>query len=387
MIRDVSNPNLRRRPLPGLLALAGGPLLRLLLFPLRRRSRPDAPITIFESYMVGDFFMALPALKTIAAALPVQVACRADCAEFLEREGIAAVPFANTFRVRPGVATFLATWRAAWRLRGNIGDALDLDADPRTAFWLRVAGAERVRSYRRAYGILFDETFPLPPGSVHQADRDMAVVGEFLRRYPLFVGSRVSGDGRSFAGNEHRHDYEPATAVDDKEAPNALRPAPCDEAGTTKSSWLLSVRTRKPAKNWPLARWEELMMKLREEGIPFAIVDAPDGDAEYGAFRGRWEGRVTFVRASLSGIADRVREAAGVVATDNFLGHMAGYFGKAVLWINFRSPAEQVEPRGPCTRRVQAADPARAEKLTAEEVWRAFARLRADAADNPREAG
>ncbi len=370
MTRTALNPNLTRRCLPGLLALAISPLLRALLLPLRRRSREDAPVTVFASYMVGDLFMALPALKRIAAAIPVRVLCRADCVSFLEREGIPAAPFTNSFRIRPTVSTFLETWRSAWSLRGHLdGIALDLDADPRTAFWLRIAGVARVVSYRRAYGILFDDAFALPSGAVHQADRDMAVVEEFLRRHVL-NGRRATADGRAPSMGDlpglRRGDGVALTE-------RVYHPPPPSPA------WLLSVWTRKPAKNWPLPSWEAFMQRLQEKGVPFAVIDAPDGDAEFRAFRERWNGRVDFARGSLVEIADRVRSSAGVIATDNFLGHMAGYYGKPVLWINVCSPAEQVEPRGPRTVRVQAKDPRQAKELDSETVWRTFEDLRAGA--------
>ncbi|HEX2613844.1 MAG TPA: hypothetical protein VHO02_09640, partial [Fibrobacteria bacterium] len=107
--------------------------------------------------MVGDLFMALPALKMLAARIPVRVLCRPDCAELLRREGLDAVPFDNAFFVRRTPAAFLRTLRSAWSLRRlPASKALDLDADPRTALWMRVAGSPHVVSFRRPFGVLFD---------------------------------------------------------------------------------------------------------------------------------------------------------------------------------------------------------------------------------------
>jgi hypothetical protein len=103
-------------------------------------------------------------------------------------------------------------------------------------------------------------------------------------------------------------------------------------------------------------------------GVPFVVLDPPDGDRVFAEFRRRWSARAGFLRGSLPQVADAVRASAGVIATDNFLGHMAGYYGKPVLWINLCSPAKQVEPRGP--RTVAAHRP------SAEEAWRAFGELR-----------
>jgi ADP-heptose:LPS heptosyltransferase len=345
------NLNLSRRAAPGLLLRLLAPVLKPLLRPLRRKGGQDAPVALFAAYMVGDFFMALPALKKGARAGAV-VVCRPDCAEFLAREGIRAIPFDNAFRLRPGLASFLRTARAAWALRGRLGDvALDLDADPRTAFWLKAAGVRRVVSYRRAFGILFDETFPLPEPSIHQADRDMRVVEEWLKK----VGGREPG-----VGSERKAQKLP-------EAPSYL-PTPDPQSPTLSPPWILSVWTRKAAKNWPLERWEALIGKLKDEGVSFVVLDAPDGDARFREFRRRWSGRADFLRGSLPEIADAVQAGAGVIATDNFLGHMAGYYGKPVLWINQCSPTEQVEPRGPRT--------VAAQRPSVEEAWRAFGALR-----------
>jgi ADP-heptose:LPS heptosyltransferase len=357
---DSPNLNLRRRPLPGLLALAASAPLRLLLLPFRRRGAEDGAVTVFAAYMVGDFFMALPALKALARAARIRVLCRADCLVLLEREGITGIPFDNAFRVRPGLAAFGTTLRDALALRGRIGSvALDLDADPRSAFWLRVAGARRVISYRRAFGALFDETFMLPAGAVHQADRDLAVAEAFLR-----------ARGTHLASLDH-----PAGVAPDSVAP-AMPPGM--EAGAPQrehAPWILSVWTRKAAKNWPLENWSTFMERLRKEGVPFAVLHAPDGNTSWHAFRNGWRERVPFVEGTLEAIADRVRTSAGVVATDNFLGHMAGYYGRPVLWINLASPAAQVEPRGPRTLRVGAPDSVNPESPDVETVWGAFMAL------------
>jgi hypothetical protein len=64
-----------------------------------------------------------------------------------------------------------------------------------------------------------------------------------------------------------------------------------------------------------------------------------------------------------------------VAATDNFLGHMGGYHGKPVLWINRASPTLQVIPRGPRTVEARSGNPARADRPDVETVWRAFESL------------
>jgi ADP-heptose:LPS heptosyltransferase len=327
------------------------------------------------------------------------VVCRPDCADLLTREGLQPVPFDNAFLTRRTPIAFLRTVREAWRLRRlKAGFAIDPDADPRSALWLRIAGAARVFSYRRDFGTLFDETFALPPEAIHQADRDMAVAEEFLRRHSSVDGlcDDPSSDGWGARGNPspggletsandpsqpswQRTPKNPHTipASDTEEPPNPHRSSLITHHPLPP--WLLSVWTRKPAKNWPLERWSEFMERLQREGVPFAVLHAPDGDSAFQLFRARWSARVTFVEGDLGTIADSVSAAAGVIATDNFLGHMAGYYGKPVLWVNICSPAAQVEPRGPRTVRVQAGDEGhhrRPGDLSVDAVSAAFAKLR-----------
>ncbi|HLU70303.1 MAG TPA: glycosyltransferase family 9 protein, partial [Fibrobacteria bacterium] len=157
------------------------------------------------------------------------------------------------------------------------------------------------------------------------------------------------------------------------------------EPSASATLWLLSVWTRKAAKNWPLEHWDLLLQQLLDQGVECAVLLAPDGDEAFAQFRARWEGRVGFVSGSLGQIADTVRTVAGVIATDNFLGHMAGYYGKPVVWINMVSPAAQVMPRGPRTIEVapervgpgEAAGAAGMAIVTVEAVRRAFDAARA----------
>lgn len=347
-----TNLNLHRRTLPGLLALALLAPLRPLLAPLRRPARDDAPVLVFASYMVGDLFMALPALKRLAAARPTIIACRPDCVDLLVSEGLEPLPFDNSLLIARSRAGFLRTLKSLRALRRDFATgartvpsfAFDLDANPVSALWLRLAGVPRVVSYRRPYGVLFDETFELPAQARHQADRDAAVIDHALAR----TGT-------------------PSVPEAEATPPRDIPPDPHE-------NWLLSVWTRKPAKNWPLSRWSELIEKLQRQGVECSVLLAPDGDEEYHRFLARWRGRVGVASGSLHEVADAVRRAAGVIATDNFLGHMAGYYGKPVVWINRVSPTEQVLPRGPRTIAVEPEPTgSKAGDVSVEAVLHAFA--------------
>lgn len=313
-----------RRPVLGWLTRVAAALLN----PLLRLSRRDVPppgdpLTVFACYMVGDFFMALPAIRRLAAVVPVQVVCRPDCVPFLRELGIPAIPFANAFFLQRNLPSFFRTWPAARALRARVAGtlALDFDADPRTAFWMKVAGARKAISYDRAHAAFFDAHLPLPAHGVHQAKRD------------LLIADAVAAE--LAPGN-------PAAPP-----PLARRPLAPD------APWILSCWTRRDEKNWPLASWDVFLEHLSERGEPFVVLDAPDAGEAFAAFRARWTGRARFLRAPLSEVGEAVRGARGVIATDNFLGHMGAYFGKPVLWINGSSDPLHVMPLGPATTRVQ----------------------------------
>lgn len=368
MSENLENPNLKRRGAALLLARSLAPFLKipLRLFAVKADAKQTS-LTVFQSYLVGDFFMALSALKRLAGGVDLCVLCRPDCVDLLTREGLRAIPFDNSFFVQAGPGSFLRTFAAAWKLRGSLGNvALDFDADPRSAFWLKIAGVRKVVSYSRPGAALFDALFPIDANSVHQADKNDAVASGFFK------------NRSSFSLNLS----PPASRLS---IPDSHLPSP-----VSSSAWIISCWTRKDEKNWPLDRWGEFLQKLSAEKVPFHILEAPDGDAAYKEFLTRWNGRAEVARGSLTEIAEQVRSSKGIIGTDNFLGHMAGYYGKPVLWINGSSDARQVAPKGPHTDVVQfepmpcrpcghrCVNPeykACLNRLTVETVWRGFEKL------------
>lgn len=369
MTLTPENPNLKRRRGPGLLAVCAAPLINSCLWLLRKPVSTDpAPIVVFQSYLVGDLFMALPALKTLAGEIQIRVLCRPDCVEILRAEGLEGIAMDNSFFTQPGLPSFFRTFATAWKLRGQLGPlALDFDADPRTAFWLKVAGIRRVLSYSRSHAVLFDALFPIPSHATHQADKNSFVASEFLaKRNSLTAGFRIP---------------DAKTKVH----------SPFFGSASSSGAWLVSCWTRKDTKNWPLDRWEEFLEKMIAEHIPFKILEAPDGDSGFREFHSRWSGRVEFASGPLILIMREIQASVGVIGTDNFTGHAAGYYGKPVLWLNGSSDPSQVMPKGPFTRCVQVnpmscrpcghrcTNPdykACLNHLNVENVWNAFEKVR-----------
>ena len=332
MAGTTKNPNMTRRLGPGILIGIMVPLLKPWLWRLRKHSASDPhTITVLQDYLVGDLFMALPAIKVLSAEISVKVICRPDCLEILRAEGLEGIPFTNAFFLRPGILSFLTNLRATWKLRGTLGMlALDFDADPRTAFWLKLAGVETVVSFNRSSAHFFDAFLPLPISMLHQADKDLALARALLNSSPCLVQKSVPPRN-----------------------PRLLEPLIPTIESQAASPWLISCWTRRDAKNWPFEKWDDFLERMLTRRVPFVVLDAPDGDAAFQDFRKRWSGRVKFLNASLYRISLAVRASAGVVGTDNFLGHMAGYYGKPVLWLNGSSDPAHVMPRGPKTICVQ----------------------------------
>ncbi len=323
-----TNPNLYRRRGPVVILAILYPWVQLFLWFCRLvyyRPNPKklrlAPLTVFQSYQVGDFFMALPAIRRMADYASIQVLCRPDCAFLLRQLGIEALPLQNPLFVKPGLRTFLQTLVNVLPLRKRLGlVVVDFHADPRTAFLLKVAGVRKVHSYQRPYGWFMDSTFVLPKEKLHQSEKDMAVAEEFVPKNHA-VTARV------------REQQFPETGIG-----NML---------------MLSCWTRKDEKNWPLDYWQFLLEALLLKGRTLCIVVPPDGNADFKAFQKQNQGRVEFLQAELDGIFACMQNAAGIMCTDNFLGHMGAYLRKPVFWINGSSDPDHVRPYGIGTEIVQ----------------------------------
>ncbi len=332
----AASPHLRRR-LGGAFAMQlAAPFLELVLAFFRWRSaigespENQGKITVFQAYMVGDLFLALPALRRLQAAYApgqVQVLCRPDCVALLRERGFEALPLAHPWFMANTPRAFWASFRAALAYRGHLGvTALDTDADPRTGFLLQLMGVREVLSYRRPQARFFHRLFELPGAPQHQSEKNEAVVEGFLREKKIL----------------ERRPLENKSRIEQQDGKKVL-----------PRLWI-SAWTRKSTKNWPLEKWEKVLELLSAQGVAFSLLDPPDGDAAWQAFASRWPERL--LRLPLTQLDRALRGADGVTAVmtlDNFLGHMAADAGQPVLWINGSSSPEQVAPRGPAGQATQ----------------------------------
>lgn len=337
--RPYGNPNAYRRPGLGLMLAPAWPAIRLLTLLLPRgRKRGDGGITIFQSYLVGDLYMALPVIARLARCMPVTVLCRPDCVRAVAAAGAESIPFANPFFVRPGFRSLLAGISAALALRGRTaGPVLDLEADPRTAFLLRLAGCAPVVGYHRRFAWFFDHLLPLPM-AFHQGAKYDALAEAYLA-----APERATHAPPIPPGKARGAPAAPEPAMHAPPIPSGLPAAP---PSGPSLDLLLSVWTRKDTKNWPLESWDILVERLLAGGRRVTVIVPPDGDAAFAAFHSRWGGRVGFLAGDLSALEAAARGANGIIGTDNFLGHMGAWLGKPILWINGSSDPEHVAPRG-----------------------------------------
>ena len=321
------NPHLYRRKELGLLLVLAYPALKMLSLVLSRKTKASSQqITLFQSYQVGDFMMALPAIRLLARHVQVTVVGRPDCLFLLKDIGVQGIPFSYPFFSDSSLTAFWKSIRNAWALRGKIqGTVLDTDADPRTVLFMKIAGAGDCISYRRNFGWLFDKSLPLFNPPHHQVEKNEAVALAYI------------------------HSIQ---SQDEVPKPAATR-TDVTWKKPNSGTLLLSCWTRRPEKNWPLDRWSKVIEMLRQKGRPICILNPPDADAPFRKFQAEWQGRVEFFSGDLETLYARLHLATGVITTDNFLGHMGAFLDKPVAWINGSSDETGVVPYGSNTHIIQ----------------------------------
>ncbi len=330
---DGRNLSSRRRLVPSIVLIIAYPVIRIVLWALKNlvggskkkvNSGQLPNLAVYQSYQVGDAFMALPAILLLKPHFTVTIICRPDCQGIFQNEGFQVVPHFNPFFAKPSPTTLWHSLQGAWKMRGQIPFlALDFDADPRTAFFLKVAGAGTTYSFARSFDWLFDKTFPLVSKPQHQLDKQLAVAEAFLRHKNLAF-PKINGTVNEIT-KSHVH---------------PLR-------------ILLSCWTWKNEKNWPLNYWDQIIISLIDSGCSIEIIVPPEGITVFQSFRLQWQSQVNFLEGDLDKIHLAAKAADGIVCTDNFLGHMGAYSGKPVFWINGSSDPAHVAPRGPRTQIVQ----------------------------------
>lgn len=341
-----ANPIYYRRPGMGRVLALGFPLLKLAAWILDRSPSP-APkgIAIFQAYQIGDFFMALPAIRRAHALWGVAVVCRPDCAFLLEKESIQSLPLSYPAFVSNRATAWWRTFLAAWRLRGKVPRILiDTDADPRTALLARIMGSRHVLSYHRPYGYLMGPKVHLGPARRHQVERTVAMIEAIDQDPPSrALLEREAGMQPDPSGSEH-----PANPAGSKGAVGSVgRPGK-----KRHPTILLSCWTSKDTKNWPFEHWDAFLGAAWQRA-EWVLLSPPDGDAAYRRFEKDWEARLRVHRSGLPGVVELAGGCDAVMTADSFAGHLGAYCRKPVLWINGSSDADYVKPYGERVRVVQ----------------------------------
>jgi len=333
----MDHPQLSRKPGYGRLFMVFAPLLRLALKLVPKAKPGFTGVTVFQAYQVGDLFMALPALTRLREQVAVQVIAREDCLPLLRQLGFTAVSFDHALFHSLSISALAKAISSACKLRGQLGAiALDLNADPRTALMLRLMGVTQAISYQRRYGEFFTDTFSLTTIPWHQAEKDKVVVEGFLGA-GLVTRKRDGAPRPALVGAIPKKIVE---GVTDKGNRN-----------TAEKVWpeiLLGCQTRKDTKNWELEKWEEILQRLLQRGFKVGFLDNPDGDEAWKAWAHKWETQALRVSCSLLELFNAMQPEGpikAVITLDNFLGHMAGYAGRPVLWVYGSSDAKAVLPK------------------------------------------
>ncbi len=345
---DKNQPNFRRRNPFGIFLVLSYPIIQAIIWILGKKVRPEnlaqkvgdkrESILIYQSYQVGDFFMALPAIIKLSGNFKVTVLCRKDCQFVLNNLGIDSLVHENTFLASSGLSTFINTIKSSLILRQAIANinpilSLDFESDPRTAIFLKIAGAPWTISYTRSFGWFFDQTFPLTLNRSHQSEKSIAISIEIQKIFSKFIPKGIlDSEKNNHEANSEKKDFQKGS-----------------------NYFILSCWTRKEEKNWPFQYWNEVLKFISGKKISVQIVVPPEKNSDFLNFKIRWEKKsgISFFEGDLKAIYQITSMSRGIIATDNFLGHMGAYLKKPVFWINGSSNPLHVGPLSPKIKIVQ----------------------------------
>ncbi len=282
--------------------------------------------------------MALPALIKLSGTFKVTVLCRKDCQFVLRDLKIDTLVHENKFLAAPSLLSFIKTLKSALILRHDIIKlnpifTLDFESDPRTGFFLKIAGAPWTISYERSFSWFFDQTFPITLHRSHQSEKANAITVEIRNIFSKFIPKGIL----------EIDNYDLETKSVEKVIQNGI------------DYFMVSCWTRKEEKNWPFEYWNKVLDFFSEAKIKIYIIVPPEINLDFLEFKKKWEKKIGifFLEGDLEAIYQKTRDSLGIIATDNFLGHMGAYLKKPVFWINGSSNPLHVAPQSPKIRIVQ----------------------------------
>ncbi len=270
--------------------------------------------------------MSLPAIQLLGQHMQVRVICREDCSFILEDMKINHISFNNALFESFSFSSLLISFKNILNLRRKgLYQVLDLEADPRSMWQLKLAGINTIITYNRPGAIFADEIVTIKQEPMHQLEKNYNIAAAYLRGIkPGVESARLK----------------------------SLLPVP-GAMTDTGAPIIISCWTSRPEKNWPLDCWAQLLDNLYKQDIPFRILVPPDADRHFLDFKTRYESQWSFLSASLESVYSLVLGCRSVICCDNFLGHMAASLGRPVMWINGSSDSAYVRPYGQSTRVVQ----------------------------------
>jgi len=276
---------------------------------------------------LGDVVLMVPALRALRKADPegeLHVLVAAEAVPLLEPLGLADRIWGLPRRSRSPVEVgrLIKTLRAE-----RFDRSIDFVGNDRGAFLSRAIAAQERVGLTPPLGFLgrqraYHRCMPDPGGSMHQIDRDLALL-DFLQ-----IDTRDAG--------------EPMLKADPVLADQAAKLVPPEAA-------LLHLSTSQAKKEWPIHYWSRVADLLEERRIP-AIFSAGPSEREQALIQDVLEHRPYSRRLpcleSLALFLAAVSRARLLIACDTGPLHMAAALGGPTLSVFGPTPAWQWRPRG-----------------------------------------
>ena len=127
-----------------------------------------------------------------------------------------------------------------------------------------------------------------------------------------------------------------------------------------------------PSKNWPVARFAEVVRRLRGEGRDVVAVIGEADAEEAAALAREAPGLSVLAGLSLTELAETLAECAGFLGNDSGVTHLAAAVGLPVVALFGPSDADRWGPRGRGGVTVLRAPEGELERLTVSAVWEAM---------------
>jgi len=256
--------------------------------------------------------MALPAFEKLKNHMDFKVICPQQTSPVLSDRGFDVIEFDFPIYNKFNAKNILATYTNLKILKKmNLQTVIDFNSDPRTSFFLKLAGIPKVISYLSKGKNFFDEYLTLPSTKIHQVERNLLVIDKFISDRKLKV-------------------------IQNRELKISLK--------NENDIWYVFLFSETTTKNWSLNNWERFLDNIIQAGENIKIMTPIQVDRELSVFIAKTSAKYSYISNSLLEIDNLIARAKGVITIDSFPGHVAATHSKPVFWINGSSDSDYVSP-------------------------------------------